>query len=75
MEVPGLMACGSMIQRSIQSGFRRPRACQEVGGGGSAAVSRIAVCVTLQAGRCRAAEQAPRHLCFLRGQHRTSSGM
>src|SRR5260370_11240187 len=31
MEVPGLMACGSMIQRSTQSGLRRPLACRKLG--------------------------------------------
>src|SRR5882762_10112614 len=31
MEVPGLMACGSMIQRSTQSGFKRPLACRKLG--------------------------------------------
>jgi len=29
--VPGLMACGSMIQRSTQSGFRRSRARRKLG--------------------------------------------
>src|SRR5258708_32157231 len=31
MEVPGLMACGSIIQRSTQSGLRRPLACRKLG--------------------------------------------
>src|SRR5712671_4265778 len=31
MEVPGLMACGSMIQRSTQSGLRRPLAWRKLG--------------------------------------------
>src|SRR5260370_36745129 len=31
MDVPGLMAGGSIIQRSTQSGFRRPRACRKFG--------------------------------------------
>src|SRR6267378_192606 len=31
MEVPGLMACGSIIQRSTQSGLRRPLACRKFG--------------------------------------------
>src|SRR6266481_818264 len=31
MEVPGLMACGSIIQRSTQSGLRRPLAWRKLG--------------------------------------------
>src|SRR5712675_972481 len=31
IEVPGLMACGSMIQRSTQSGLRRPLAWRKFG--------------------------------------------
>src|SRR5258708_10038119 len=37
MEVPGLMACGSMIQRSTQSGLRRPLACRNLGAVGVSA--------------------------------------
>jgi hypothetical protein len=31
MDVPGLIACGSMIQRSTQSAFNRPLACRKLG--------------------------------------------
>src|SRR6266849_8950913 len=31
MEVPGLMACGSKLQRSVQSGFRRSLASRKLG--------------------------------------------
>src|SRR5262249_20329494 len=31
MEVPGLLACGSIIQRSTQSGLRRPRVKMKLG--------------------------------------------
>src|SRR2546430_671138 len=31
IDVPGLIACGSIIQRSTQSGFSRPRACKKLG--------------------------------------------
>src|SRR6266481_7032111 len=50
-------------------GFQTPAGLQEVGGGGGTVVSRIAGSVAFQAGRCGAAEEAPRHFGFLGGQH------
>src|SRR5439155_11141599 len=51
-------------------GFQAAAGLQEVGSSGSAVVSWIARSMTLQAGCRRAAEEAPRHLRFFRGQQR-----
>src|SRR5258708_36450350 len=57
MEVPGLMACGSIIQRSTQSGLRRPLAWRKLGAVAGFSVGGAAVAWGFIEGACRALEE------------------
>ena len=63
--MPGLTACGSVIQRSTQSGFKRSFASRKLGAVAILSCCGIAGRVTFQAGSRRAREQAARHVAFL----------
>ena len=68
--MPGLIACGSVIQRSAQSGFKRSLASRKFGRSGDSVMLRIAGGVALEAGRGGAREQAARHVGLFGGERR-----